>query len=121
MVDGGTMAGISLEGAHSTRGAHLASQVCRIPDSLRSRADAGPEPIGARLAVCGRIAAGRGDASISDTCRGSLREAPDSEPERRADSTGRPLEIWIQGYQVDCQDPLGGKGAPHHVVDGCAE
>ena len=48
--------------------------------------------------------------------RRSVRRGP-AEPERRADSPGRPLEIRVQERQVDREDPVRGEAAAEYVAE----
>ena len=58
---------------------------------------------------------GRGDASARPARRGPLRRSA-AESERRADSSGHPVEVRLQGHQVHRPGAVRGQGAAQHVA-----
>src|SRR5262249_5486296 len=105
LVHGDPVARLSARRADPPARADLAREVRRLHDAPRSGADARPEDRRPRLAVRGGTPARRGHAPAHAPRRRPLREDA-AEPERRAAASRRPLEVRLQGDQVDRQGPL---------------
>ena len=103
VVDGHPVGRASAGPASRPGGADGQAEVRRVPDLARPRPLAGPEGVGAPLALRRRPADGRGDASAHAPGGRPLRPRA-AGPERRPAAAGGALEVRVQGDQVDRQD-----------------
>ncbi len=85
LVDGDPVDRVSAERADQAGRAHRQGAVRRVHHGSASQSDARPKARRARLAVCRRFAARRGDESAGDSCGGALRRDA-AQPGRRADT-----------------------------------
>src|SRR5271170_6382940 len=114
LVDGDSMGGVFTFEFAGSGGAVERREVRGFSDAIGSQSDAEPEDGCAELAVRGRPADGRSDASADPSGDRAL-WPPASAAGRGADSAGRTMEIRIQGNQVDCENRSSCNSAPDDV------
>ena len=117
MVDGHSVGRVSVGGLHQEVSAHREGQIRGVRQSLRCAPDADEPASAVRLAVHRRAAHGRSDASAGDTGRRPLPRTV-AAPERRADSSGRSVEIRLQEHQIDRANQLRRGPARGHISEG---
>src|SRR5262249_55216402 len=93
---------------------HLAGQVRRLLHAAGQGADAGNPAGRARFPLPGGTAHRRGAASADLSVGGTLWQGA-AQPERRAATTDRTLEVRIQEHQVHCSYPLYGADADNNM------
>ena len=99
LVDGHPVDRISARRSHQAARAHREGQVRGLHHQARSDRDAGPKAQRSRLALRRRASHGRGHEPARDPRGGALRPRS-AQPERRATSPRRSLEVRLQGHQV---------------------
>ena len=117
LVDGDSVGRLPARGSLEALPADLEGKVRRLHDAARPEADAGPARRLARLALRGRPAHRRGDASAHAPRSRAVRPRA-AEPERGTVAARRAVEIWFQGHQVDRRDPLH-RAPAAHVLEHC--
>ena len=95
----------------------LAGSLHPVRDALSSGGVPRPAPAQPRLSLRRGTAHGRGDESLAILAVGLYGKTL-SEPERRADSTHRTVEVRLQEHQVDRQDPVRRGSAAEHLERG---
>ena len=115
LVHGDSLGRLSAGGFREALRADLEGQVRRVHDASGHEADAGSDRARTAVAVRGRAADGRGDAPAGDDGGRALRRGS-SEPERRADSARRAVEVRLQGRQVDRPRCLRREPADEHLA-----
>src|SRR5215471_13547695 len=108
------MARISPRRVDQAARADLACQVRSFHHAPRQCSDARPAAGNSRLALRRRAPDRRGDEPPGAPRGGTLRQGA-AQSERRADSPGGALEIWIQGNQVDRPHSVRGEAAADHL------
>src|SRR5580704_9450168 len=103
MVHRGSLDRFFAQRSAQASGTERESEIRRLPELLRSQADAGKQARGNPVALCRRIAHRRGDASFSDA-RSRLVWRGVTKPERRSAVSRSALEVRIEKHQVDRQN-----------------
>src|SRR6185437_4552150 len=118
VVDGDPLAGLPSRRPDQAPGADIPREIRRLHHALRRRAAPRPALDGARLALRRGPAHRRGHAPARAARRRPLRQGA-ARAERGAHPARRAVEVWLQGHQVDREDPLHRARAADDVEPGC--